>query len=84
MTTALTYSATLATNNVGQVGVGSTVVYPHTLNATGGQSCGTYTLNGVESGAAAGWTYALFLDVNGNGIIDAGDTPIVVIGKNMI
>ena len=76
VTAAATYSATLTPNNNGQVSPGGTVVYPHTLNNTGAQACGAYTLSTTQSAAAAGWTVALFLDVNGNGVIDAGDTPV--------
>ena len=72
-----TYTATLSPNNSGQVAAGGTVVYAHTLTTTGAQACGTYTLNAMESGSTSGWTFALFIDVNGNGVIDAGDTPVV-------
>jgi hypothetical protein len=77
---ASTFGATLTPDNNGQVAPGGTVVYAHTLNATGTQSCGTYTLNATQSQATAGWTFALFIDVNGDGQIDAGDTPVVAGG----
>ena len=77
VTAPLTYTATLMKNGTDTVGVGSTVVYAHTLNTSGGQSCGTYTLNAVQPGSVRGWSYALFLDVNGSGTIDPSDTPIV-------
>jgi len=73
---ALTYSATLTPNNQGQVIPGGTVVYAHTLTNTGAQACGAYTLAATQTGSTAGWTNALFIDVNGNGVIDAGDTPV--------
>lgn len=77
VTAANTFGATLTPDNNGQVAPGGTVVYAHTLNATGAQACGTYTLNATQSQSASGWTYALFIDVNGNGQIDATDTPVV-------
>jgi len=77
VTVAATYTAAIAPNNSGQVAPGGTVVYAHTLTATGAQSCGTYTVNAVDSGAGAGWTYALFFDTDGSGVIDANSTPII-------
>ena len=76
---ALTYGATLTPSNTGQVGPGGTVVYPHTLTNTGSQICkGPYTLTAqLPAGdVAAGWTTALYIDVNGNGVIDEGDTLV--------
>jgi uncharacterized repeat protein (TIGR01451 family) len=80
VTAAATFGATLTPDNNGQVAPGGTVVYAHTLNATGVQACGTYTLNASQTQAPAGWTFALFIDVNGDGQIDAGDTPVVAGG----
>ena len=78
VTAALTLSATLTPNNSGQVAPGGTVVYPHTLTNTGNQSCGTYTLTATVPAADAtlGWTTAIYLDVNGDGQIDAADTLV--------
>jgi uncharacterized repeat protein (TIGR01451 family) len=78
VTTALTLSATLTPNNVGQVAPGGTVVYAHTLTNTGNQSCGAYTLTATVPGSDAtlGWTTSIYLDVNGNGQIDTGDTLV--------
>jgi len=78
VTTAATLGATLTPNNVGQVAPGGTVVYAHTLTNTGNQSCGAYTLTATvpAADAALGWTTAIYLDVNGDGQIDAGDTLV--------
>jgi uncharacterized repeat protein (TIGR01451 family) len=75
---AATLSATLTPNNVGQVAPGGTVVYAHTLTNTGNQSCGAYTLTATVPAADAtlGWTTSIYLDVNGDGQIDAGDTLV--------
>ncbi|MDH6169250.1 putative repeat protein (TIGR01451 family) [Variovorax boronicumulans] len=78
VTTAPVSSATLTPNNSGQLAPGGTVVYPHTLTNTGNQSCGAYTLTAIVPSADAtlGWTTAIYLDVNGDGQIDAGDTLV--------
>jgi uncharacterized repeat protein (TIGR01451 family) len=78
VTAAQTLSATLSPNNSGQLAPGGTVVYPHTLTNTGNQSCGAYTLTATVPAADAslGWTTAIYLDVNGDGQIDAGDTLV--------
>ncbi|MCU4121416.1 beta strand repeat-containing protein [Variovorax sp. N23] len=75
---AATLSATLTPNNAGQVAPGGTVVYAHTLTNTGNQSCGAYTLTATVPAADAtlGWTTSIYLDVNGDGQIDAGDTLV--------
>ncbi|MDI3381560.1 beta strand repeat-containing protein [Xenophilus aerolatus] len=78
VTVASTLSATLTPNNSGQVAPGGTVVYAHTLTNTGNQSCGAYTLTATLPAAdvTAGWTTAIYLDVNGDGQIDQGDTLV--------
>ncbi len=70
---ASTYSATLTPNGTGQVAAGGSVVYAHTLTATGTGSCkpGTLTVTLGSGDATAGWTYAAYVDVTGNGTIDA-------------
>jgi trimeric autotransporter adhesin len=73
-------SLTLAPSNTGQVYPGGTVVYPQTLSNTGNTSCATapntFTFTIAESLAAQGWTFVLYKDVNGDGVLDAGDTVI--------
>jgi len=73
-------SLTLQPSNSGQVYPGGTVVYPHTLSNTGNTSCATaantfaFTID--ESLAAQGWTFVLYKDVNGDGLLDAADTVL--------
>ncbi|GER12060.1 beta strand repeat-containing protein [Variovorax boronicumulans] len=77
--TANTYGATLTPNNSGQVAPGGSVVYAHTVTITGAQSCGTkyrVTASLPSADQTAGWTTALYVDNNGNGQIDAGDTLV--------
>ncbi|RNF85487.1 DUF11 domain-containing protein [Lysobacter psychrotolerans] len=68
----------LVPDNTGQVAPGGSIVYAHTLSNTGNQQCGTTTLTTMLSAAdtAAGWTAVTYVDVNGDGQIDAGDTLI--------
>jgi len=79
VTLVATFSATLTPNNNGQVAPGGTVVYAHTLTNTGGQSCaGPYTVTATLPAAdvAANWATALYIDNNGDGVIDGGDSLI--------
>lgn len=76
VTAASTYMSTLTPNNSGQLGAGGTVVYAHALTNTGTQTCGAYNLTATQTGGAMGWTYTIFLDVNGDGQIDPGDSLI--------
>ena len=51
---------------------GNTIVFPHTLTNLG---------NGADSFAVsvtspAGWPVTVYLDVNGDGILDSGDSPL--------
>jgi uncharacterized repeat protein (TIGR01451 family) len=71
-----TFGATLTPNNHGQVAPGGSVVYAHTVTITGAQSCGTkYNVSATLPSAdvQAGWTTALYADVDGDGQIGAGD-----------
>jgi len=79
VTAPLTYSSTITPAGSGQVAPSGSVVYPHTITATGTQQCaGPYTVAATLPAAdvTAGWTTALYLDVNGDGVKDAGDTLI--------
>lgn len=68
----------LLPNGSGQAAPGSSVVFPHTLSNVGNQSCGAFTVAASFPAAeqAAGWMSALYVDVNGDGQVDAGDTLI--------
>jgi hypothetical protein len=69
------YAASLLGSNSGEVASGGSVVYTHILSNIGANACGPYTLDASFSAAetAAGWTYALYLDVDGNGQIGPVD-----------
>lgn len=54
---------------------GSTVIYSHTFTAgTAGDV--TFSISRISSPVLSGWTSTLHRDVNGNGLLDTGDTPI--------
>jgi len=79
VTAASSYSATLTPSNSGQVAPGGSVVYAHTLTNTGSQSCaGPYSFTATlpPADSSAGWTTALYVDNNGDGQIDGGDTLV--------
>jgi uncharacterized repeat protein (TIGR01451 family) len=70
---------TMLPNHTGQVAPGGTVVYPHTLANTGNTTCGpadAFTFNVSQSLQTAGWTFVLYRDLNGDGVIDGGDTVV--------
>ena len=76
-------SVTLTPNNIGQVFPGGSVVYTHIITNKGnvvensgpGANLSTITLAIAES-QAAGFNSIVYLDVNNNNVIDAGDTVI--------
>ena len=73
-------SVVLTPNNAGQVFPGGSVVYTHTITNTGnvvenGVGGSTIALTLAES-QASGFTSIVYLDVNNNNVIDAGDIVI--------
>jgi trimeric autotransporter adhesin len=88
---------TLTPDNTGQVYPGGTVVYPHTLAASGTSSCNVVTL-GAKMDAALiglGWSGKVYLDANNDGELQtAGDTllgaanaagtPFTVVAGNLV
>lgn len=75
VTIAATLSATLTPNNNGQVASGGSVLYAHSLTNTGAQSCtGPYTISATVPDA--GWSVAVYVDTNGNGVVDPGEDPV--------
>lgn len=78
ITVALSKKFTVSPDNSGQAAVGGSVTYAHTINNTGNQSCGAFgiTANPTAAGAAASWTTAIYLDVDGSGTLTSGDTLI--------
>ncbi|MES3020816.1 MAG: hypothetical protein V4857_04445 [Pseudomonadota bacterium] len=82
----LTYTATLAPNNNGQVAAGGSVTYTHSLANTGSGMCAagageTYTVTATlpATEVLAGWTVALYRDT-GNGVFDDASTDPLITG----
>jgi len=70
-------SLTLTPNGSGQIQAGGTILYPHTLANGGNQSCGgDFSFTVTNSQAAAGWSYLLYLDNNGDSQVDVADTVL--------
>ncbi len=66
-------------NNTGQVFPGGSTVYTHTLINNGNVVEGNgvvSTITFAEVDAQAGWTSVVYVDANGNGVLDATD-PVV-------
>lgn len=63
-------------DNTGQVFPGGSVVYAHTLTNNGSvpEPASSITLSSAESSGL--WASQIFRDVNGDGVLDGGDTPI--------
>lgn len=63
-------------DNTGQVFPGGSVVYAHTLTNNGSvpEPAASITLSTAESSGL--WASQIFRDVNGDGVLDGGDTPI--------
>jgi len=68
---------TLTPSGTGQIQPGGTILYPHTLANGGNNSCGgNFSFAVTNSQASAGWSYLLYLDNNGDGLVDAADTVL--------
>ncbi len=71
-------SVKLVANNIGQVFPGGSVVYSHTITNAGNvaENTGTSVVTLALANSNANFTTIVYLDVNNNGLIDAGDTII--------
>ena len=80
-------SISFTPNNTNQTYPGGTVVYSHTLTNTGNVLEGNGTLSTVTLAAVnnkASWTSVLYYDLNGNGVLDAGDPVVPAAGLQAI
>ena len=68
-------SASLAQNNVGYGEIGNSVLYSHTFMA-GSTGTVTFSTANTASPANPDWGHVVFLDTNGNGVVDAGEGQI--------
>lgn len=76
-------SMTLVPSNSGQVAPGGSIVYTHLLSNTGNVTEGDGTGSIVTLATAdntVGWSSALFVDSNNNGVLDPGDASISDLG----
>ena len=71
-------SVVLSPNNVGQIIPGGSVVYTHTITNTGNvtENSGASTIALSLLNTQAGFTSVVYLDVNSNNTIDAGDVIV--------
>ena len=73
-------SVTLTPDNIGQVFPGGSVVYTHTITNTGNVVengvGGSAILLSLAESQASGFTSIVYLDVNNNNVIDAGDVIV--------
>jgi uncharacterized repeat protein (TIGR01451 family) len=71
-------SLSITPNGAGQTYPGGSYVYTHTLTNNGNVAEGgaLSTLTPTEGNSGAGWTSTFYVDSNGNGVLDAGDTLI--------
>ena len=72
-------SIAIVPNNSGQVVAGSVVVFSHTITNTGNLLEGDGSVSNVALAVASSdpaWTAVLYLDANGNGVIDPNESPI--------
>ena len=66
----------IATDQTGQVEPGSSVVYPHRITNNGNTALECITVTSVDLDPQSGWSSVLYKDVNEDGQLDAGDTPL--------
>ena len=77
---------TLVTGQESSVAPGGTVTYEHTLTNTGnvteGGAVNTLYLDIAQDDTTTGFTTTVYVDSNGNGVLDSGDTVLTLAKKN--
>jgi uncharacterized repeat protein (TIGR01451 family) len=73
---ASTYSATIVGHNLGQLSSPGTTTYTHSLQNTGNQACGPYTLEVKFPSDAIGWTSAVYIDTDNNARLGKDDVLV--------
>ena len=71
-----TYSATIVGYNLGQLSSPGTTTYAHSLQNTGNQACGPYTLQVTFPVDAVGWTAAIYLDKDNDAHLGKDDVLV--------
>ena len=67
----------MAPDQIGQVEPGGTVVYRHRVTNNGNTALECITVTSVDADLQSGWSSVIYKDVNEDGKLDAGDTPLV-------
>ena len=77
---------TLVTGQESSVAPGGTVTYEHILTNTGnvieGDTADTLYLDIAQDDTATGFTTTVYVDSNGNGVLDSGDAVLTLAEKN--
>ena len=76
VTVAPTYSATIVGYNLGQLSSPGTTTYAHSLQNTGNQACGPYTLQVAFPADAIGWTSAIYIDKDNDARLGKDDVLV--------
>jgi uncharacterized repeat protein (TIGR01451 family) len=66
----------MAPDQTGQVEPGGSVVYPHRITNNGNTALECIIVTSVDLDPQSGWSSVLYKDVNEDGQLDAGDTPL--------
>ena len=71
-------SFALVANGSGQLAANGSLTFAHTLTNTGTNSCGAFNISASPTAAAlaAGWATAIYVDIDGSGTINTGDTLV--------
>jgi len=67
----------IAPNQIGQVEPGSTIIYSHRISNNGNTALECVNVNVVDGNPQSAWSSIIYKDVNEDGQLDAGDTPLV-------
>ena len=63
-------------DQIGQVEPGATIVYAHQVTNNGNTQLECVNVTAADADPQSGWSSVVYLDVNGDGLLDAGDTPM--------
>jgi uncharacterized repeat protein (TIGR01451 family) len=66
----------MAPDQIGQIEPGGSVVYPHRISNNGNTALECINVTSVDADPQSGWSSVVYKDVNEDGQLDAGDTPL--------
>ena len=67
----------IAIDQSGQVEPGGSIVYPHRITNNGNTALECINVTSVDLDPQSGWSSVIYKDVNEDGQLDGGDTPLV-------